>query len=107
MPDVSALTQLRVLRLMDLKLAGAFPRLFAGVQTALVEVRLRGSAISGTLPALDYLPNLRILDLRKCALRGTLPSFAALPQLEILRLDSNQFEGFRRRSCAILIAIRA
>ncbi|CAN4079701.1 unnamed protein product [Withania somnifera] len=65
------------------------------VQGRVVRFVLQGFGLRGTFPAnsLTHLDQLRILNLRNNSLSGPLPDLSALPNLKTLFLDHNFFSG--------------
>ena len=85
---LAGLTRLIELRAMHNRLAGV-----PALPPSLRELHLRGNDCVAVPPAVQGLPELRILDLRANRLSGRLPSWLAeLPRLEKLDLRWNSFD---------------
>jgi Leucine-rich repeat (LRR) protein len=114
LPDISALTELRLLRLADNQLSGTLPNFsvfthlenvwlshnqFTGTLpkltglTQLWHFHVWNNQLTGTIPDLSTLTNLQKLDLGKNQLSGTIPALKTLSQLQRLMLSYNQLTG--------------
>ncbi len=58
-----------------------------------VELRLSGNELSGSIPDLSALTNLTWLDLNNNQLSGSVPDLSALANLNILGLNNNELSG--------------
>lgn len=72
------------------------PRFWYGVKIkngTVIELRLNGNLLEGTLPSLASLTNLKVLDLSSNRLQGSISSLSTIGSLEYLDLSSNTFTG--------------
>ncbi len=113
-PDISGLTELRILQLADNQLTGTLPNFsvfsqlenvwlsqnqFSGTLpelTGLTELwhfHVWNNQLTGTIPDLSTLTNLRKFDFGKNQLTGTIPALKTLTQLQRLKLSENQLQG--------------
>ena len=90
-PDLSALTNLESVSFGNLKLTGSIPDLSA--LTKLRGLGLSGNALSGPIPDLSAYTNLTILSLSGNDLTGSIPDLSALTKLDALYLNDNQLTG--------------
>ena len=90
-PDLSALTNLKVLDLHYNSLNGSFPDLRAN--TSLMRLALTGNKLTGSIPELNSLTNLRELYLTSNQLEGSIPNLSALTNLTNLFLSHNMLIG--------------
>ena len=91
LPDLSALTNLRVLSLSNNRLSGPIPDLSA--LTNLRVLSLHGNRLSGPVPDLSVFSNLKTLYLHNNALSGPIPELGALAELRWLDLSYNALSG--------------
>lgn len=90
-PDLSALTNLQTLHLSNNWFTGGIPDLSA--LTSLQGLYLDRNYLSGAIPDLSALTNLEVLDLHTNLLNGSIPNLSALTNLRYLSLYSNQLTG--------------
>ncbi len=93
LPDLSALTQLKILYLNhNSKLSGTIPNLSA--LTKLETLRMHASGLNGTIPDLSKLTELKELDLRwNRELSGTIPDLSKLTKLEKFQIVRTKIGG--------------
>ncbi len=90
-PVLSALTNLRKLHLDFNQLSGPFPH--AGAFPTLFELSLHSNNLSGPIPDLSGLSTLRVLTLSGNHLSGQIPDLSAFYELVFLNLSDNQLSG--------------
>ena len=90
-PNFSALTNLRDLDLGNNELTGTIPDL--GGLTNLTRLRLYGNRLTGHIPDLSKLTNLSDLELGLNRLSGPIPDLSKLTDLTLLHLSDNQLTG--------------
>ena len=90
-PNFSALTNLRDLDLGNNELTGTIPDM--GGLTNLTRLRLYGNRLTGHIPDLSKLTNLSDLELGLNLLSGPIPDLSKLTDLTLLHLSDNQLTG--------------
>jgi Leucine-rich repeat (LRR) protein/sugar lactone lactonase YvrE len=91
LPDISALTDLTLVKLYDNALTGPIPDLSA--LTQLSYLHLYNNDFTGTIPELKTLTQLKNLYLGKNQLTGPVPDFTGLTNLQYIHLQENELTG--------------
>jgi Leucine-rich repeat (LRR) protein/sugar lactone lactonase YvrE len=91
LPDISALTDLTLVKLYNNALTGPIPDLSA--LTQLSYLHLYNNDFTGTIPELKTLTQLKNLYLGKNQLTGPVPDFTGLTNLQYIHLQENELTG--------------
>ena len=90
-PDLSNLTNLKILNLGSNNFEGALPDL--STFTKLEELNLSQNQLTGELPDFANSPSLRKINLGDNLISGTLLDFQTIPNLNYLNISENQLTG--------------